>query len=699
MIQMGPPRPCNDKASSLQPQPWIQRKLTIGEPGDKYEREADRVASQVVQQINAPTSKENNIRQSIQREKDLEGAMYAKGFQAAIQRKQARVDGEALPDLEFAINSARGSGQPLDAGLQQSMGQAMGADFCGVRVHTDAKSDQLNQSIQARAFTTGQDVFFQSGAYQPGNREGQELIAHELTHVVQQMLSPSCQLSTNKATNSTTPSDSKEIHIKESQVLADFISRKWFTWDAEDKEWIPDFNLYYPQYSGSKDLELDKENKFCWWESLGRWIPLCCEPPQQIGEYDGQRVWVDESSSASGPGPVNTTNPTIPQRQGGKKRTADRTSNQDHERKRARTESKTASRDTEMADVDSSEQTIEKAAIEAMESMDANAIKGTQKWNDFYERCKEILESLKGEGYDWFEEEDDDEPIGMLLENVFKRLMTPAELINATKKGNYNEVVVKLPEDPTKSSKRKDKRMPILGVHLTEAVGEVLLKGANKSLENALSEWPNTLQIIEKAHSLGIKVYLRSQPPRLPSASQSSGETAEGQDIKTLVTWDIPREKRIKNVEQKESYVVLCGTNFYYPPQAATITTISLSHEGSMEQAKAWLESGEITFNYTSDAGGKQQFNQSNWDYRSTGLYAAEDENIYTNDAKEQIGLELAVKSEDIVIAAPFDLEAPTTYEKVTAMESLAPLLKAAQKLATEIFTAVKQKKSEPKMP
>ncbi len=64
--------------------------------------------------------------------------------------------------------------------------QAFGADFSGVRVHTDAQAHQLNQSIQAKAFTTGQDVFVRQGAYEPGSRGGQELLAHELTHVVQQ---------------------------------------------------------------------------------------------------------------------------------------------------------------------------------------------------------------------------------------------------------------------------------------------------------------------------------------------------------------------------------------------------------------------------------------------------------------------------------------------------------------------------------
>jgi hypothetical protein len=75
---------------------------------------------------------------------------------------------------------------PLAENLQRSMGKAMGADFSGVKVHTDSQSDQLNKSIQARAFTTGQDVFFRQGEYNPGSRGGQELLAHELTHVVQQ---------------------------------------------------------------------------------------------------------------------------------------------------------------------------------------------------------------------------------------------------------------------------------------------------------------------------------------------------------------------------------------------------------------------------------------------------------------------------------------------------------------------------------
>jgi hypothetical protein len=62
----------------------------------------------------------------------------------------------------------------------------MGHDFSGVRVHASPEADSLNQDLSARAFTTGQDIFFKQGEYKPASSEGQELIAHELTHVVQQ---------------------------------------------------------------------------------------------------------------------------------------------------------------------------------------------------------------------------------------------------------------------------------------------------------------------------------------------------------------------------------------------------------------------------------------------------------------------------------------------------------------------------------
>ncbi|MCB9076737.1 MAG: DUF4157 domain-containing protein [Anaerolineaceae bacterium] len=108
----------------------------------------------------------------------------------AVQRMLAQRSGDGAFELDDdtagRINQARGQGQPLDSATQDQMGAAMGQDFSGVQVHTSRESDELNQQIGAKAFTTGQDIFFKEGAYDPGSSGGQELIAHELTHVVQQ---------------------------------------------------------------------------------------------------------------------------------------------------------------------------------------------------------------------------------------------------------------------------------------------------------------------------------------------------------------------------------------------------------------------------------------------------------------------------------------------------------------------------------
>lgn len=88
--------------------------------------------------------------------------------------------------VEDRIQQARGGGHPLDNDARGQMEKAFGADFGGVHVHTDAEADMLSRSLNARAFATGQDIFFRQGAYDPGSTAGRELLAHELTHVVQQ---------------------------------------------------------------------------------------------------------------------------------------------------------------------------------------------------------------------------------------------------------------------------------------------------------------------------------------------------------------------------------------------------------------------------------------------------------------------------------------------------------------------------------
>ncbi len=195
------PKPMNRLKAIASQRMAIQAKLSIGEPNDKYEQEADATASKVVQQINSTPQDQSVQREesmeeedeelqmkpisSIQRESAMEEDEELQ-MKSLVQRRENLGGEEASTDLESSIQSARGGGQSLEPNLQAKMGQAMGADFSGVKVHTDSQSDQLNKSIQAKAFTTGQDVFFRQGAYEPSSRGGQELIAHELTHVVQQ---------------------------------------------------------------------------------------------------------------------------------------------------------------------------------------------------------------------------------------------------------------------------------------------------------------------------------------------------------------------------------------------------------------------------------------------------------------------------------------------------------------------------------
>ncbi len=196
--------------------PVVQTKLTLGPPGDRYEREADSVAKQVMASLDGPIAaqrqpeEEELMASRVQRQPDEEELMASRVqrqgleeelmasriqrqpeeeeelLQGKLQLKGIAEPGPVDPAIESQIQGARAGGQPLDAGVRASMEGAFGADFGGVRVHTGQAADDLNSSLQARAFTTGRDIFFRQGDYDPGSRGGQELIAHELTHVVQQ---------------------------------------------------------------------------------------------------------------------------------------------------------------------------------------------------------------------------------------------------------------------------------------------------------------------------------------------------------------------------------------------------------------------------------------------------------------------------------------------------------------------------------
>jgi len=146
------------------------------------ETAGNRAVQRFVVQRQAPEEEEELQLKAAQRQPpEEEEALMMKPIQ------RVGPEGGPVPsDVESAISRARGGGQPLESGLRAQMGETMGYDFGEVRVHTGPESGELNQRLTARAFTTGSDIFFRQGEYNPGSSEGRELISHELTHVVQQ---------------------------------------------------------------------------------------------------------------------------------------------------------------------------------------------------------------------------------------------------------------------------------------------------------------------------------------------------------------------------------------------------------------------------------------------------------------------------------------------------------------------------------
>ena len=85
----------------------------------------------------------------------------------------------------IANDVPQNEGQPLQADVRQQLETQMGADFSAVRVHTDVRAVAAARAVNARAFTVGQNIYFNAGQYQPVSTQGRFLLAHELAHVLQ----------------------------------------------------------------------------------------------------------------------------------------------------------------------------------------------------------------------------------------------------------------------------------------------------------------------------------------------------------------------------------------------------------------------------------------------------------------------------------------------------------------------------------
>lgn len=174
------------------PAPAPQAKLTVNEPGDIYEQEADQVASEVLR-MEEDEVQTKRAGAGVQRECAAcaeEQEMMAEATPPEEEMAQAKEEPGQTPevsdDTQAAIDGMQGGGAPLDANTRDYMEPRFGHDFSQVRIHTDARASTAARSINALAFTVGNDIAFAPGQYQPGSASGRELLAHELTHTIQQ---------------------------------------------------------------------------------------------------------------------------------------------------------------------------------------------------------------------------------------------------------------------------------------------------------------------------------------------------------------------------------------------------------------------------------------------------------------------------------------------------------------------------------
>jgi len=172
---------------------WIQTKLKIDQPDDKYEQEADQIAEKIMTMPSSTCTscEEEELqpkladkispfiqRQEIDEEEEEEEVIQPK--------RNTDKETKATPEIENHISRTRGLGNPLPFAPRAFMEERFGVDFSPVRIHADSEAARMARALNAEAFTYRRDIYFGEGRYRPETTEGKKLLAHELTHVVQQ---------------------------------------------------------------------------------------------------------------------------------------------------------------------------------------------------------------------------------------------------------------------------------------------------------------------------------------------------------------------------------------------------------------------------------------------------------------------------------------------------------------------------------
>lgn len=189
----------------------VQAKLSVNQPGDQHESEADAASDRVVNgsSANGPTASgspapvqlkpiSQTLTPRIQRKEapgqmgqlDVEGTedkMGAIGHEGIIQRKEKDPGTDlTAPGLDNQLQETKGQGSALPSDVKSEMESGFGADFSNVRTHTGTKATDMNQSLKSKAFTNQGDIYFNQGNFDPNSKDGKQLLAHELTHTIQQ---------------------------------------------------------------------------------------------------------------------------------------------------------------------------------------------------------------------------------------------------------------------------------------------------------------------------------------------------------------------------------------------------------------------------------------------------------------------------------------------------------------------------------
>ncbi len=222
----------------------IQSKPVAAQITPVVQRQAEEEQEEPVQM--KPLSEQ--ITPLIQRQGEEEEPIQAKLLQR--QPEEAEEEEEAVqakgnlgstpsvsPSVENGINSIRSGGQPLSESSRTFFEPRFSADFRGVRVHTDSNAANLARSVNAKAFTVGRDVVFGSSQYSPETLNGKKLMAHELTHVVQQNQGERGTLQQKKSCPSHRPKGEREQSKKTAGILANNV----FFDSSANKLFIQDF--------------------------------------------------------------------------------------------------------------------------------------------------------------------------------------------------------------------------------------------------------------------------------------------------------------------------------------------------------------------------------------------------------------------------------------------------------------------------